>query len=201
MTEWGKRWPWRGRHGNVAQGRNGGCPLCHGDNTSRCGRHRAHSLQAVCTHRSCSQGTTVTPKGGKSEAAGMGERWGQGWGWRHSAAGPHTASWRGCRPIAGARFPHARYMLGVFRAGCVDTAPRPCSSALAQLHAWPWPLLTIKAELKALAKPGTALAGCPSWWLPNHLSLLHVRGQAGDTPCSGWGPFAVPSPCRPCPMR
>lgn len=52
--------------------------LCHGRNTSRCGQRRAHSLQAVCTpapctpRRSCSQGTAVTPKGGKSGAAGMG---------------------------------------------------------------------------------------------------------------------------------
>lgn len=208
VTSWGKRWPWRGQHGNVAQGigRNGECPLRHGDNTSGCNQCRARSLQAVCTpapctpHYSCSQGTTVTPKGGKSGAVGMDERWGQGRGWTHPAAGPRAAPWRGCRPIAGTRFPHAQQMLGVFRAGCVDMALRPRSSALAQPHAWPRPLLTIKIELRAPAKSGTAPAGCHFLVAPTPCVPPRICGDKQGTPlAAGGGPLLSPAPADPVP--
>lgn len=99
------------------------------------------------------------------------------------------------------QFPHAQRMLGVFRTRRVATAPRPRSTALAQPHAWPWPLLTIKTELKVPAKPGTAPAGCHFLVAPTSCVPPASAGISRGQPCSGWGPFAVPSPRRPCPMR
>lgn len=74
------------------------------------------------------------------------------------------------------------------------TAPRPRSTALAQPHAWPWPLLTIKAELKVPAKPGTAPAGCHFLVAPTSCVPPRICGDKQGTALQRVGALCCAQP-------
>lgn len=160
----------------------------------------AHTPAPRKAHHSHGQGTTVTPQGGKSRAAGTGRGTG-------SRAGAGENPQRGPQSPSEGRQPHRQGTA----ASCVawaggtrgqDTwgggqSPQDGRGALAQ----PRLLLTIKTSLE-----GPAMA--PPWCHRPVAPGAHLRtspwGQMGDTPCSGWGLLrraqhpTDPIPCR-CP--
>lgn len=151
----------------------------------------AHMPALRTPHHGHGQGTTVTPQGGKSRAAGTG----RGTGSRAGAGedpqrGPHGPL-EGQQPMDRARQPRAWRGLGEPRAGRAVAGTRPpriAGGALAQ----PWPPLTIKTLLEAPARhrDGTSLVS-PSGgsWRPRPYISLGTNGGrppqrvGGSSPC------------------